>query len=78
MNVLETMAAEIQEQEKAAAAPEQPATQDVKDMIESAVLQVKSEMSAQLEALKAKNEELAAKLAAYEPHPADPGEDKGE
>ena len=76
MNVLETMAAEIQEQEKAAAAPEQQATQDVKDMIESAVLQVKSEMSAQLEGLKAKNEELAAKLAAYETHPADPGEDK--
>lgn len=78
MNVLETMAAQIEEEAKTAAAPETPAAQDVKEMIESAVLQVKTEMSGQLQELKARNEELAAKLAAYELHPADPGEDKGE
>lgn len=76
MNVLETMAAQIEEAAKAAAVPETPAAQDVKEMIESAVLQVKTEMSGQLQELKARNEELAAKLAAYEPRPADPGEDK--
>lgn len=76
MNVLETMAAQIEAEAQTAAAPETPAAQDVKEMIESAVLQVKNEMSGQLQELKARNEELAAKLAAYEQPPADPGDDK--
>ena len=74
-NVLETMAATIEKELAAAAAPEPSASEDAKALIESAVSQVKSEMQKNLDELKAKNEEMAAKLRALES--ATPGEITG-
>ena len=74
-NVLETMAATIEKELAAMSAPEPSASEDAKALIESAVSQVKSEMQKNLDELKAKNEEMAAKLRALES--ATPGESAG-
>lgn len=51
--------------------------EDVKEMIESAVSQVRADMQAQLDAAKARADELEKRLQENtEPHPAEPGIDK--
>lgn len=63
----------------AAQTPEPTAdpVEDVKEMIESAVSQVRADMQAQLDAAKARADELEKRLQeTSEPHPAEPGIDK--
>lgn len=63
MNILEKMAGDIEAAAKAASPQDPSASEDVKDMIESAVSQAKAEMTKQLEEVKARNAELTAELA---------------
>ena len=67
--------AEQPKQETADGAP----SEQVKEMIESAVSQVKAEMQGQIDAANARADELEQKLHGLEekPHPADPGSDNG-
>ena len=65
-NILEAMATSIEAEMKASSAPEQPAAEDTKQLIESAVSQAKSEMQKAVEELTAKNAELASKLRELE------------
>ena len=74
-DIIEIMAETYEKEVAAQSAPETPAAEDTKQMIESAVSQVKSEMQKTVEELKAKNEEMAAKLRALES--ATPGESAG-
>lgn len=74
-DIIEIMAETYEKEVAAQSAPETPAAEDTKQMIESAVSQVKSEMQKTVEELKARNEEMAAKLRALES--ATPGESAG-
>lgn len=79
MDLVNLLAKQIEaEQPKPEAADQAPAEQ-VKEMIESAVSQVKAEMQGQIDAAKARADELEQKLHGLEekPHPADPGQDNG-
>ncbi len=79
MDLVNLLAKQIEaEQPKQEAADGTPADQ-VKEMIESAVSQVKAEMQGQIDAAKARADELEQKLHGLEekPHPADPGQDNG-
>ena len=58
--------------------PQGDPVEDVKDMIESAVSQVRADMQAQIDAAKARADELERRLHETEPRPADPGSDKQE
>ena len=74
-DILEAMATQIEAETAAASAPEQSAAEDTKQLIESAVSQVKSEMQKVMDDLKAKNEAMAEKLRMLES--ATPGESTG-
>lgn len=74
-DIIEIMAETYEKEVAAQSAPETPAAEDTKQLIESAVSQVKSEMQKTVEELKARNEEMAAKLRALES--ATPGESAG-
>lgn len=79
MDLVNLLAKQIEaEQPKPEAADGTPSEQ-VKEMIESAVSQVKAEMQGQIDAAKARADELEQKLHGLEekPHPSDPGTDKG-
>lgn len=62
MDITEIISKQIDDAAKAAAAPENPAPEDVRQMIDSAVSQVKAEMQAQLDAAKARADDLEKRL----------------
>ena len=63
MNVLDKMAADIEAAAKQAKQEETTGAEQIRDMIDSAVSQAKTEMAQQLADVKAKNEALTAELA---------------
>jgi len=74
-DIIEVMAETYEKEVAAQSAPETPAAEDTKQLIESAVSQVKSEMQKVMDDLKARNEAMAEKLRALES--ATPGESAG-
>lgn len=79
MDITEIISKQIDDEAKAAAAPEATAPEDIRQMVESAVSQAKAEMQAQIDAAKARADELEQKLHGLteKPLPADPGSDTG-
>lgn len=62
MDITEIISKQIDEAAKAAEAPEKTAPEDIRQMVESAVSQAKAEMQAQLDAAKARADELERRL----------------
>lgn len=62
MDITEIISKEIDDAAKAAAASETPAQEDIRQMVESAVSQAKAEMQAQLDAAKARADELERRV----------------
>lgn len=62
MDITEIISKEIDDAAKAAEAPEKTAPEDIRQMVESAVSQAKAEMQAQLDAAKARADELERRL----------------
>lgn len=62
MDITEIISKQIDEAAKAAEAPEKTAPEDIRQMVESAVSQAKAEMQAQLDAAKARADDLERRL----------------
>lgn len=76
MDLVNLLAKQIEaEQPKKPEGADQAPAEQVKEMIESAVSQVKAEMQGQIDAAKARADELEQKLHGLEekPHPEEPG-----
>jgi len=62
MDITEIISKQIDDAAKATETPDKPAPEDVREMIDSAVSQAKAEMQAQLDAAKARADELEKRL----------------